>query len=435
MWEWRGATRTWRKLAPVTSPPARYGHALAFDKSRGEMLLFGGIGLSGEMLDDTWIWNATAGDWSPREVLTHPSRRIAFGLAYDASRSQVVLYGGLSLTGRVDDTWAWNGAVSTWSHRAPVAFPVARYSFGFAYDARQHEIVLFGGQTTVATNDTWLHRTLGSTCTTSADCIETSSCVDGVCCESPSCGTCRTCSGTSPGHCAPVINEEDLDTCAARDGKSCSRLGECRGALGVPAIRPGDCASGYVVDGVCCASATCGTCTACNVALKERDEVPGICTATRDGTDPRNECSDEGAASCGTNGACDGNNRCAFYGAGTTCGVAGEKRCSGAGRCLEASGASCDGDHTVIAPDGTRTDCGAFKCAGSACNSTCSSENDCAGTADCTPDHVCTAFGNNHDPTSDQGCRGARRDDASSAGQIALLAMAAALRARRRRAR
>ena len=61
----------------------------------------------------------------------------------------------------------------------------------------------------------------------------------------------------------------------------------------------------------------------------------GTCIPADVGTDPRNECADQGVASCGTDGNCDGTGACEKYVAGVACQSAG---CSGsmltfAGRC------------------------------------------------------------------------------------------------------
>jgi hypothetical protein len=50
------------------------------------------------------------------------------------------------------------------------------------------------------------------------------------------------------------------------------------------------------------------------------------------GTDPDNECPDQGAGSCGTNGTCNGAGACSLYPAGTMCGSG--RQCNGAGACV-----------------------------------------------------------------------------------------------------
>src|SRR5438477_340808 len=76
-----------------------------------------------------------------------------------------------------------------------------------------------------------------------------------------------------------------------------------------------DCESGFCVEGICCKTACQGACVACNVAGRA-----GTCSPVDEGrTDPRGLCKDEGAASCGKTGACDGFGGCSLYPAETVC--------------------------------------------------------------------------------------------------------------------
>ncbi len=430
-WIWNGTT--WTPLAPTHAPSARMQHAMAYDAARKEVVLFGGAG-GGVNRNDTWVWNGL--DWAQRSPLRPPLARYNHSLAYDARNGQTMLFGGTVYFATYGDTWVWDGA--EWALRAPPTAPTARYGHAAAYDAARGQTVLFGGYGGGYASDTWLHVTLGGTCTTDGDCAD-AFCTDGVCCNTRSCGTCATCAGTSPGRCAPVTNEEDPDTCAARDNKSCNRFGDCKIALGFPATTAAQCASGFLVDGVCCQTVTCAPCLTCDVAKKERAEFPGQCSAARATTDPHDDCSDVGATSCQGNGACDGSGRCQLYKAGTSCGLstcngnrAAGQLCSGAGactndpngvecapflcrdgsclavcrsdadcvsthrcdreRCVTKESASCDGDHTVVAPDGKRTDCGLYRCAGETCKNRCASKSDCVGDAECKFDGTCASF-------------------------------------------
>src|SRR5262249_5957183 len=58
-WEWDGID--WTQRAPASSPPARSGHVLAFDASRGRTVLFGSSSFG-----DTWEYGPVApGAWVP----------------------------------------------------------------------------------------------------------------------------------------------------------------------------------------------------------------------------------------------------------------------------------------------------------------------------------------------------------------------------------
>src|SRR5262249_14172263 len=58
-WEWDGTD--WTQRATASSPPARYGHVLAFDSARGRTVLFGSSSLT-----DTWEYGPVVpGAWVP----------------------------------------------------------------------------------------------------------------------------------------------------------------------------------------------------------------------------------------------------------------------------------------------------------------------------------------------------------------------------------
>ena len=89
-----------------------------------------------------------------------------------------------------------------------------------------------------------------------------------------------------------------------------------------PAPPPATCASGLCQQGVCCASTCSGTCASCALT-----GTLGTCTNIPAGTDPLNACTDATAATCGTDGTCDGSGKCRLYAAGTVCAA---QSCTGA---------------------------------------------------------------------------------------------------------
>ena len=110
-WIWNGST--WRKAADG-GPRGRYAHAMAFDERRGVVLLFSGAGAhKGTPLEDLWQWDGKAWTEIPLTGPT-PGHRYQPVMVYDAARERTVLVGGL---GGHDDTWEWDG--TRWSRVAP----------------------------------------------------------------------------------------------------------------------------------------------------------------------------------------------------------------------------------------------------------------------------------------------------------------------------
>jgi hypothetical protein len=150
-WVWDGTTNVWAELSPATSPPARYGAAMAYDPATSTLVLYGGANGSGGYLNDTWTWNGTT--WANVTPSTgNPPGREQSSMAYDPSTSQVVLFGGHTYSNTTytdsyfDDTWTWNGTTDTWANLTPsTGNPSGRGLASMAYDPDTSQLVLFGG--------------------------------------------------------------------------------------------------------------------------------------------------------------------------------------------------------------------------------------------------------------------------------------------------
>ena len=152
------------------------------------------------------------------------------------------------------------------------------------------------------------------TCAAAAECIS-GNCVDGVCCETACAGDCRSCAlaGTA-GVCTSIPSGQDpQNECAG--AATCNGLGACDIPLGGACSTPLNCQSGFCVDGVCCDAPCTGTCQACSSA-KKGTGPSGTCGPISSGSDPDSECTNQGSASCGTDGSCDGAGACRKYAGG-----------------------------------------------------------------------------------------------------------------------
>ena len=126
-----------------------------------------------------------------------------------------------------------------------------------------------------------------------------------------------------------------------------------------------ECASNHCVDGVCCESACTGACRTCALPM-----MPGKCVAVAAGNpDVRNICTDQKAASCGTNGKCDGSGGCQKYAVGTQCA---DETCSGN---VYTAPSTCNTSGQCAAPEGQP--CRPYVCNGSKCFTVCSTDAQC----------------------------------------------------------
>lgn len=157
VWSWDSAARLWR-LAGDAGPDPRTFPAMAYHARCHEVVLFGGnrvlFGKDGEIdtfLEDTWTFQGAR--WTRRSA-PGPEPRAEAAMAYDRDRGRIVLFGGYrrSQAGdvRLGDTWEWDGA--SWA-RVATEGPSPRNGAALAYDERRRRTVLFGGRG--ASNETW----------------------------------------------------------------------------------------------------------------------------------------------------------------------------------------------------------------------------------------------------------------------------------------
>ncbi|MDX2091935.1 MAG: hypothetical protein SFX73_28995 [Kofleriaceae bacterium] len=137
-----------------TTPPGRAAHVMAYDAQRGELIVFGGT--NGTILDETWRFSGPceARAWTRATPAFSPPGRVGGGLAFDARRGVLVLFGGGTRSADLADTWEWNGI--TWTERTPSTSPPPRRDHAMAYDARRGRVVIFGGISGFSErSDTW----------------------------------------------------------------------------------------------------------------------------------------------------------------------------------------------------------------------------------------------------------------------------------------
>jgi hypothetical protein len=194
------------------------------------------------------------------------------------------------------------------------------------------------------------------------------------------CDEAGSCVGGAAISCAPFMCADGLcrGTCQSND--QCLIPAECvQGSCGPKGLgqtcKAGtECSSNFCVDGVCCDSACQGLCSACALP-----NSPGHCSVVPPGvpdpraaagvTDPALACIDEGVATCGKNGRCDGQGGCQRYEDGTVC--QGQSCDPDAG---QSSVGTCDSGTCQVT---TRT-CAPYVCNGDRCGMTCDNNTQCS---------------------------------------------------------
>ncbi|MBL8863588.1 MAG: S8 family serine peptidase [Planctomycetes bacterium] len=136
-------------------PPGRRDAAVSYDASRGRVLVFGGESAALAKLGDLWAWSTAGppnGSWTQLTPMTSPGARTQSAMAYDRRRDRVVLFGGRTAGGLSRETWEFDGA--NWDLRSNTG-PLAMEGHAMAYDALRERVVLFASSGTPTDSTTW----------------------------------------------------------------------------------------------------------------------------------------------------------------------------------------------------------------------------------------------------------------------------------------
>jgi hypothetical protein len=162
-----GGTPTWVPLAPAGGPPAaRWSHNAAYDAANDEMIVFGGD-LSCTASDNQ-VWrledpfgNGVAPSWAQASPAGAPPAPWSLHSGVFDAPDRFVAFGGEvadTLTGTVQ-TLTWGpGGPQAWVDRTPSSYrPSPRALHSAVADAATDRMVVFGGQSAAGRlNETWV---------------------------------------------------------------------------------------------------------------------------------------------------------------------------------------------------------------------------------------------------------------------------------------
>lgn len=144
-------------------PSARHGAKMIYDPIGEQVIMFGGRGnggITGDLYSDIWALDLETQGWKEINVSSGPTPRLSPGLVYDPSHHQMILFGGYSNQGRVNDTWLFDLNNQVWEEISPAPYPPARSDMGFELDGTNHIAVLYGGYCIESLrdlcDDTWI---------------------------------------------------------------------------------------------------------------------------------------------------------------------------------------------------------------------------------------------------------------------------------------
>ena len=411
-WEWQSSTRKWTQLFPATSPDYSNWNGnsppqMVTDSGRGKLLLFGVAASNNSTA--VWEWDGATTTWTnrtptPGSVIPKfydpktNSSDASTSVTFDDARQKMFVFAGQSQwQGTTSNSvfWEWDPVSAGWAFRDSGDIINLSYSLGVAYDSlRRRQVLLAADQSPTGSTmalDTWELDPKGPT------------------------WYLRTFPGDSAGGGYwPMAFDSKRGVmvlfCTPADGSSdvtetweykVTNLGNGEGCTAATAST---CASGFCVDGVCCASAACsGTCQSCSVAGYE-----GTCTVAAGGTEVPGSCPGQ---ACDSSGSCNAKNGTACSSASTCAsgfcvdGVCCESVCDGtcvscnqagrAGKCSAYVAGSDPENECTFGLGACRATCnGAGACdyprAGTPCGNSCQA---CDGNGMCVNDPSCAPSG------------------------------------------
>ncbi len=135
-YEWDGSQ--WHAIFTAVTPAARQFHAMAYDPIRQEVVLYGGQLLPQGLgvANDTWVYDGFT--WT-QKIAPGPPPLVSHTMAFDPTRGTVVMHGGLNNGSTTSiETWEWNG--SQWSLVGEIG-TFGHYYHRMVYDGASAELI------------------------------------------------------------------------------------------------------------------------------------------------------------------------------------------------------------------------------------------------------------------------------------------------------
>jgi hypothetical protein len=149
---------TWAQAITATVPPGLEQPALAYDKGRGVVVMFGGYNGTAPATDYRTTYEFDGVDWTLKTPANAPLSGYRGGMVYDDARGRIVFYGASSGGAVQQKTWEYDG--NDWT-LVGTGGP-GRISEGYmAYLPTTQQTLYFGGTgpTLAGTlnNETWVY--------------------------------------------------------------------------------------------------------------------------------------------------------------------------------------------------------------------------------------------------------------------------------------
>lgn len=141
--------KIWKLVFPEGapgSPPPRDQASAVWDP-KGRLLVYGGLGNSGVILNDLWQLDWMGSSWAWTEITggTAPPARQAHTAVWDTTKNRMLVFGGFGNNGVQNDVWQFDGA-DHWRVLSPAGtIPPARAAHSAVWNPSGSAMIVFGG--------------------------------------------------------------------------------------------------------------------------------------------------------------------------------------------------------------------------------------------------------------------------------------------------
>jgi len=168
-WTYNFNNNSWKMQTPESAPSARYRPAMAYDSESDRMILFGGMSET-TAVRDTWAYDYNSNNWTNMNPSTAPPARILAAMVYDKSVDRIIFFGGSNVAKTLfyTDTWTYDYNSNTWNELTYTTHPSGRCYINMAYDEESNRSILFGGETdgNIRSDETWAYEYTNNSLTT-----------------------------------------------------------------------------------------------------------------------------------------------------------------------------------------------------------------------------------------------------------------------------
>jgi hypothetical protein len=137
-WAYDAGNNLWNEMRPEIEPLAVQGLVMAYDSESDRIVMHGGWTASGVKQNLTWIYDYNTNSWS--EASAGP-RVGGAGMVYDSESDRMILFGDRTLP----ETWTYDVNTDTWEKMEPIVSPPARSWHNMVYDVESDRVILWEG--------------------------------------------------------------------------------------------------------------------------------------------------------------------------------------------------------------------------------------------------------------------------------------------------